>query len=88
MPTVGQASIRKVVTTVSEGSLKDELTVPTDDPAARLKGARPLEPETSVNLTAGTVLDVAGFDVTIDYFNIELKDRIAQTSPKRLDLGG
>ena len=84
VPTVGQASIRKVVTTVSEGSLKDELTVPTDDPAARLKGARPLEPETSVNLTAGTVLDVAGFDVTIDYFNIELKDRIAQTSPSAL----
>ena len=84
VPTVGQASIRKVTTSFAGGRLNDELTVPSDDPAAIQKGAVPLEPETSVNLTAGAVMNLAGVNVTADYFNITLRDRIAITSPSAL----
>ncbi len=83
-PTVGQANIENVTTESVGGDLVDILTVPEAHPAAQIKGAEQLNPETSVNLALGTVLDVGNLSVTIDYYNSRVQDRITQTS--RLDL--
>lgn len=47
-----------------------------NDPTAIALGAKPLEPETSVNYSAGAVFRVGGFELTIDTYRIELSDRI------------
>ena len=84
VPTVGQANIRNVTTGISEGKLSDELTVPPTSPL--LAGiAEPLEAEESFNAGFGTVFNVGALDVTVDYYHIEVKDRISLTSKKNLD---
>ena len=45
--------------------------------AAELKGGKPLEPETSVNTTAGLVIDTGPFTLTADYFRVDLSNRLA-----------
>jgi iron complex outermembrane receptor protein len=56
-------------------------TLPVGSEEARILGAKPLEPETSVNFSAGVVMDIARYPVvTIDYYAIDIDDRIVQTS--------
>ncbi len=84
VPTVGQANILNVTTTLVDGKLTDELTVPPTDPL--LAGiAEPLEAEESVNAGFGVVFNVGALDVTVDYYHIEVDDRIALTSTEFLD---
>ena len=79
-PTVGQANIQNVTTTFVEGALADVGTFPASHPIAVLKGAQPLKPEKSFNLSAGTVVDVSNLSVTIDYYRIKVNDRIARSA--------
>jgi iron complex outermembrane receptor protein len=59
-------------------------TLPVNTDAAKLLGARPLEPEQSVNRSVGLVLDVPSFPtVTIDYYAIEIDGRIVPTTEFR-----
>lgn len=52
-------------------------TLPVADPIARALGAVPLEPETSLNLTAGVTARLAsGLSLTVDAFRIEVEERI------------
>ena len=83
-PTVGQANIRNVTTEFIGQQLADRATLPPSHPAAIEEGAKPLKPEKSFNLTAGTVLNVGKLAVTIDYYRIKVQDRIGQT--ENLDL--
>ena len=84
-PTVGQANIRNVTTGLNDrGKLADVATLPPTNPVAKQKGGRPLTPETSVNISTGMVFDIGDLAVTIDYYNIKVKDRIAQTSDLNL----
>ena len=83
-PTVGQANILNVTTAFTGGVLADEATLPPTHPAARVVGAEPLTPEESVNLSAGMVFHWADATVTLDYFRIEVEDRIARSSDKTL----
>ena len=84
VPTVGQANVRNVTTTLVDGRLTDELTLPPTDPV--LAGiAEPLEAEESVSVAFGTVFNAGALDVTVDYYHIEVKDRISLTSTEFLD---
>ena len=74
-PTVGQTNVRNVTTAFTNGVLADEATLLPTNPIAAQKGGVPLEPEESVNLTAGFIANFGAFDVTVDYFNIEVTDR-------------
>jgi iron complex outermembrane receptor protein len=47
-----------------------------DDPVSIALGARPLEPETSVNYSLGAVFRNGPFELTIDAYQIEVEDRI------------
>ena len=80
VPTAGQANLRNVTTEFNMGRLADIATLPPSNPVAQQKGAQPLTPEKSTNLTLGTVFSTGPVDVTLDYYNIRIKDRIAFTS--------
>jgi iron complex outermembrane receptor protein len=81
-PTPGQSNISDVATNIDPltGGLLLIATRPPTDPIAQYYGAKPLKEEESKNFAFGAVLDVAGWVLTADYFNIEVKDRIALTS--------
>lgn len=83
-PTVGQANILNVTTAFTGGKLADEATLPPTHPAAAIVGAQPLTPEEAVNLTVGAVFQLDALDITVDYFHIEIEDRIARSSEKIL----
>ena len=80
VPTAGQANLRNVTTEFNMGMLADIATLPPTNLVARQKGATPLTPETSTNLTLGAVFALGPADITLDYYRIEIEDRIAFTS--------
>ena len=50
-----------------------------NDPIAALFGAKPLTPEKSLNFTAGATFESGGFRLTVDGYQIRIKDRIVKT---------
>ncbi len=85
-PTAGQANVKNVTTQNVGGQLIDQGTIPLTSNPGQLAadflesstGFRPdLGPETADNLSAGIVFSLGSMDVTVDYFNIKVKDRIA-----------
>ncbi len=83
-PTTGQSNVRNVTTAFTAGVLADEATLPPTHPIAVQKGGVPLQPEESTNYTFGAVMALGPVDITIDYFNIEVEDRIALTTTQIL----
>lgn len=66
------------------GGLYQIRTLPVNTEVARLLGARPLEPEQSLNRSAGLVLDVPSFPtVTVDYYAIRIDGRVVPTTEFR-----
>ena len=86
-PTVGQANLQNVTTAFVDGKLADRLTLPPTHPSGvpEKYGAQPLKPEKSVNLSAGTVVDFGNLSVTVDYYRMNVKDRISLGSNQKLD---
>ncbi|MCY4142273.1 MAG: TonB-dependent receptor [Gammaproteobacteria bacterium] len=89
-PTVGQSNIRLVATNYlisptcpvpGEPCLADEVTLAPTEPLAELKGGEALQPVRSRNISLGLDYNAGGFDCTVDYFRINVDDRIARTSP-------
>ncbi|MBT8080231.1 MAG: TonB-dependent receptor, partial [Gammaproteobacteria bacterium] len=79
-PTPGQSNVTKVSTTTIDGELQQRDQIPPTNQIAMALGAEQLEPEDATNFTFGAVWDVTDrLNVTVDYYNIELTDRIAQT---------
>jgi iron complex outermembrane receptor protein len=79
-PTPGQANVTKVSTLTIEGELVQNGQIPPTNPIAIALGASELKPEDATNFTVGAVFDLTdSIAVTVDYYNIELTDRIAQT---------
>ena len=85
-PTAGQANITNVTTQNLNGVLVDQGTLPLSSPAGQLaadfvesagEGRPTLGPEEAKNFSFGFTLDVAGMNWTVDYYNIELTDRVA-----------
>ena len=62
------------------GDLVNNAVIPSVSPVALLRGGAPLQPETSLNYTAGVVLGGGPFTLTADYFRIDVSDRIGITS--------
>jgi len=81
-PTIGQSTVRNVTTAFNgDGDLIDRATLPPTDPIAIKKEATPLTPEESKSMSVGfTGRFDNGFFFTVDYFNIEVTDRISTVS--------
>ncbi len=62
------------------GDLVNNAVIPSISPVALLRGGAPLEPEKSINYTAGVVFGGGPFTLTADYFRIDVSDRIGITS--------
>ncbi|MCH8958233.1 MAG: TonB-dependent receptor [Proteobacteria bacterium] len=80
-PTPGQSNAFNVSTEFDLVlmDLVNNGNIPPGSRVAELRGGRPLEAEKSINLSVGAILTLGEVDITIDYFNIELKDRLGQT---------
>ena len=78
-PTPGQQNTLNVQTTIDPETfeLVDSANVPSTFLAAELRGGKPLDPETSINSTAGLVVDTGPFTLTADYFRVDVSDRLA-----------
>ena len=75
-PTPGQINLRNTTTAFTDSGLVDQGTLPAAHPAASFFGAKPLTPEKSVNYSAGTVFNLGGLELTLDYYRIKVQDRI------------
>ena len=80
-PTPGQSNAFNVSTEfdLEIQELVNNGTVPATSAPALLRGGKPLEPEESTNFTFGTFFNVGALDVTIDYFSIDVDDRLSLT---------
>lgn len=86
-PTPGQENVTKLSTITVSGELQQRGQIPPGNPIAQFLGAEDLGPEDSSNFSAGFVWDITpDINVTVDYFSIELEDRIAQTGT--IDIAG
>jgi len=82
-PTPGQQSIQNLTTGFPFNSVVPLgiLTARVDSPIGQFYLAQPLRAEKSVSFSAGTVITPGGgFNITLDYFNINVRDRIGLTA--------
>lgn len=79
-PTVGQANVVNTATSLVNGELIQSFTAPPTDPLAAFYGGKELTPEESTSYAFGAVYQQGDFFLTVDYYNIEVTDRIAQSS--------
>ncbi|MCP4320979.1 MAG: TonB-dependent receptor, partial [Alteromonadales bacterium] len=78
-PTVGQANVVNTQTSLVNGELIQSATYPPTHPVSTELGGVELEPEESVSFAAGLVYQHGDFFMTVDAYNIEVSDRVAQT---------
>jgi len=80
-PTPGQSNAFNVSTEfdLQLMDLVNNGTIPSSSRVAELRGGEPLKAEKSVNYAIGTVIENGPFAVTVDFFRIELTDRLAVT---------
>jgi len=77
-PTPGQSNAFNISTefNLAEGDLENNGTIPSTSPVAELRGGKLLEPEESTSYTFGIIGQRGDFSITVDYFNIEIEDRL------------
>jgi iron complex outermembrane recepter protein len=81
-PSPGQSNVAIVTTSFNNGVAFQSGTYPTNNPVAQYYGATQLQPEESTNYGVGVILEpVANLTLTIDGYQIDLRDRIGLTSP-------
>ncbi len=79
-PTPGQSNVTKVSTIAIDNELQQRGQIPPTNPIALFLGGEALDAEDATNLTFGAAWDLTNsLTVTLDYYNIEVQDRITQT---------
>ncbi len=81
-PTTGQANVTNITTAFVGGVLSDQGTLPLNTAAGEFVNAQlgnPFElgPEDATNISFGVGFEIGAVSFTVDYFNIEVDDRIA-----------
>ena len=86
-PTPGQQNAYNTATDfdLELNELVNKGTIPSTSRVAELKGGKPLTPENSQNFTLGVVLEFWKAALTVDYFNVQLTDRLALSKDFDLD---
>ncbi|MBL4660105.1 MAG: TonB-dependent receptor, partial [Alcanivoracaceae bacterium] len=84
-PTPGQSNTFNVSTQFSAtGELVNNGTIPSTNPVAISRGGKPLDAEESTNFTFGVVMDIGPIELTVDYFAIDLDDRLTLSQDNAL----
>ena len=79
-PSLHQQVFTTTSTNFISGVPVDVLTAPVASPVARALGAKDLKPEKSTNISGGvTANPFTGLTLTVDYYNIKIKDRVVLT---------
>ena len=87
-PSLAQEHYQSINTSVVSQSLQQSGTYAVGSPAARALGAQPLKPESSTNYSLGLVLKpTADVDVTVDAYQIDLRDQIVYSDRISLPAG-
>ena len=89
-PTPGQANVSTIITTFdgSTGLQVEEGLVPPTHPQALENGGAPLKEEESVNYSLGfTTSAIENVNITVDFYHIEVDDRIYRTGDIVTDAG-
>lgn len=76
-PTVGQSNLRRAATSFENGELIDTLVVAPTSAIGDALGGKQLQPEESTSFSIGLVAALGPVDITLDYFNIEVDDRLS-----------
>jgi iron complex outermembrane receptor protein len=79
-PTVGQANVVNTQTSLVMGDLIQTFLAPPTNPLSAFYGGKELAPEESRSFAGGMVYQEGDFFLTLDYYNIEVTDRLAQSS--------
>ncbi len=79
-PTPGQSNASNISTQIVGGVLTNQGVIPSTSAPAALKGGSELDPEESLNFTVGVYGSIGDFDITVDYFDIDLDDRLSLSS--------
>lgn len=87
-PTPGQTNASNTSTELTGGILVNNGTIPATQAAILLQGTgvvvNELGPEDSTNYTLGVFFTVGNFDITVDYFDIDVEDRLNLSSEVEL----
>ena len=77
-PTPGQSNASNISTTIDNatGKLVNKGVIPATSPVALVYGGKQLQPEDSENMTFGIYTTVGEFEITLDYFSIDVDDRL------------
>jgi iron complex outermembrane receptor protein len=75
-PALQQEYFTSISPNIQNGTTILTGTFPSVSETAKVLGGLPLEPEKSINFSAGTVIRVGGFDLTIDGYLIKLRDQL------------
>jgi iron complex outermembrane recepter protein len=79
-PSLQQQFYAAQATNLISGVLTETVTLPVSNPAAIALGSRPLEPEQSMNYSAGLVITaLPRLNITVDAYQVDIDDRIVVT---------
>ncbi len=82
-PSPGQSNVSIVTTSFNGGVAFQAGTYPVNTAIAQYYGATTLTPEKSTNYGLGVIIEpIAAMTITVDAYQIDLKDRIGLTSPR------
>ena len=85
-PTPGQINAANISTELDpdKNKLVNKGTLPPTNPVSVLEGGKPLKPEESKNITLGVFATVGEIDITVDYFDIDIDNRLNLSAEKSL----
>ncbi|WP_404936305.1 TonB-dependent receptor plug domain-containing protein [Pseudoalteromonas sp. SG44-8] len=75
-PSLAQTSYKSVSTVFENGVPREVGLFPSSEAAAKALGAKDLDAEESVNMTAGFIFTEGNFSFTLDAYRIDIDDRI------------
>ena len=76
-PSLQQQYFTSTASVLSNGTIVETGLFPSISPVGTALGGRPLRPEKSRNLSAGLVVRSGGFDLSVDAYQIKIRDQIA-----------
>ena len=79
-PSVGQSNLQRAATNFNAGQLEELLVVSSTSLYAQRFGGEQLQPEEAKNFSFGITAEIGDLELTVDYFDIEIDDRIAQVT--------
>ena len=76
-PSLQQEYFTSIASIIQDGNVILTGTFPSVSPTARILGGLPLEPEKSTNYSAGFVYRNGGFNLTVDAYEIDIRNGLA-----------